>query len=318
MAGHLAVLGGGPLARAAARIMARSTSNVRLWARRPEIREALGTELTGIELCAELSDAAADAATVFFAIPSDGLADVAERYGDCATGDQVVLLASRGVGPNFALPHETVRAKTCVRKIGVMGGPIHAQGLDAGHWLNAVVASTFPEVAHQIRRLVEGTPIAVHASQDVVGLEVTGAISHVAAIAAGMATREGFGETARALLIAHGLADAKRLGVALGASATTFGGLAGLGELIPRQTASSDRHTALGVLLAEGRSLDEALAAVDGRVEGVLTTREARSKGAALGLELPLVDAVDSVFAGDATVREALRRVLYTGIDLEA
>lgn len=313
---RFAILGGGPLARALGRILGRGPGEVHLWARNPDARERLRQEVPGIDIHHDMGEALDGASVVFLAIPAGHLLEVAEAYGEHARGDHVVLTGSRGVGEGFMLPHEMIRAKTCVRKIGILGGPIHARELATGRQINAILASKFPRVIEAVRKLTHGSPVSLHGSKDIVGVQVSGAISNVGSLAAGMADALDLGDTARGVLLTHGLLDAKRLGLALGASADTFAGLAGLGELIPRHVTSMDRHLELGAKLAQGQSAEEAVASTEGHVEGVQTAREATKLAEAKGVSLSLVRAVTQILDGSARPREALESVLHQSLDL--
>lgn len=313
-----AIIGGGRLALAIARLLAANEFSIRIHARRDDVRAELRNALPGVHVTDDIGTAVTDAEIVFLAVPAPALSEAAEAYGDYATGDQIVLTASRGVGPRFALPHELIRAKTCVRKIGIFGGPLHVREISTGRAIPAVLASQFSEVIAAVRKLAENTPVKIHPSRDLVGVEVAGAISNVTALAAGMATALELGETARGVILTHGLVEARRLGVALGASDSTFTGLAGIGDLIPRNVSSTDRHWLVGARLALGDSIEVALAAADGKhVEGVVTAPEAAAKARALGLSLPLVSAVDRICRGEAEARESLESLLQQDLDLD-
>ncbi len=309
----LTLIGGGAMARAVARILVSSGVDVHVYARDTTRVE----EVDGIVVHEEMGPAVEGANLVFLAVPADNLLEAAEQYGEFARGDHVVLTATRGVTDRFMLPHEMIRAMTCVRKIGYLGGPIHARELATGRQINLVLASRFGEVIDAIRGLTKGTPIALHKSSDVVGVEVAGAIANVGSIASGLAAALDLGDTARGVLLTHGLVDATRLGVALGATASTFSGLAGVGELIPRNVTSMDRHVDLGRRIAEGEALADALVRVDGHVEGVKTAEEAVKAAERLGLELLLVPAVHEILHGRADPRVALEAVLHRSLDLD-
>src|SRR5690606_18918491 len=156
------------------------------------------------------------------------------------------------------------------------------------------------------RRLTRGTPVRVHGSSDPTGVEVAGALSNVAMIAAGMSDALDLGDTARGVLLAHGLSEAMRIGTALGAELSTFTGLAGVGDLIPRRVTSTMRNFHTGEQLARGKSLDEVLSDAHGDVEGVTTAREAALLAERMQLRLPLVSAVYDVLRGAQEAREAL------------
>jgi glycerol-3-phosphate dehydrogenase (NAD(P)+) len=331
------VIGGGRMARAVARVLRVAGADVKLWARREEQRAMLAKEIAGLVTTDEIGAATQDADLIFIAVPADAIGEVAHAYGDFARGDQIVLHASRGVAGGFTLPHQLIRANTCVRKIGVLGGPLHANELASGlavadgqsaptsgresiasfRPLAAVLASRFQEVIAELQTLTKGTSVVVHGSKDVIGVEIAGALSNVAAIAAGMSDGLQLGDTPRGVLLTRGLAEAKRLGVALGADAATFAGLAGVGDLIPRRVSSTDRHRVVGAQIASGKPLEEALRAVGGAVEGVLTAREAAVQANKLGLDLPLVRAVDRALSGAVPAREALEEILRLDLELD-
>lgn len=317
MTTKLTLIGAGPMARAVARILTTRDVEVHLYTRTRETRDALAAEVDGLVCHDDLKAAVEGASVVFLAVPADNLLEAAEHYGDHARGDQIVLTATRGVGDRFLLPHEMIRAMTCVRKIGFLGGPIHARELATGRPINLVLASRFGEVIDAIRALTKGTPIAVHRSSDIVGVAVAGAIANVGAIASGMADALQLGDTARGVLLTHGLVDATKLGVRLGASATTFAGLAGVGELIPRNVTSMDRHVELGRALAKGRSLEAALEGLVGHVEGVKTAQEAVKAAEREDVELLLVNAVHDVMHGHLAAQDALEGVLQRSLDLD-
>jgi glycerol-3-phosphate dehydrogenase (NAD(P)+) len=310
----MAVIGGGRLARAIGQILGRRIE-VRIWARSETQRSEVAAEVPDVSVEAELGKAVGGATLVFLAVPATSMLEVAERYGDHAKGDHLVLTASRGVGPGFRLPHEMIRAKTCVRKIAALGGPLHMRELALGRPLSAVLASRYSEPIEAVRAVVKGGPVTIHASRDITGVEVAGAISNVSALAAGMADALDLGETARGVLLTHGLIDARRLGVARGASPDTFAGLAGVGDLIPRKVTSTERHAQVAERAIRAGSFETALREPGGALEGVTTAKEAAAAAKALGLELPLVFAVGDILSG-ADPRARLEAVLSRPIDL--
>jgi glycerol-3-phosphate dehydrogenase (NAD(P)+) len=316
---RIALIGGGRMARAIAKITGAIGAPTVLWARSDAQRDSLKGELdgSGVAITGDLRAAVEGAELVFIAVPAHALEEVAYLYGDHAKGDHVVIHASRGVGEGFVLPHQMIRRKTCAKKIGVLGGPLRATELTSGVPLAAVVASRYQDTVRAIQALIRGTPIFLHDTKDVIGVEIAGALSNVTQIAAGASDALELGETARGVILTRGLADAKKLGLALGADATTFAGLAGVGDLIPRKVTSTDRHRTLGAHLARGISLEAATRAVQDHVEGILTAKEARKKADALGLDLPLVRAIDDILAQRTAARPAIEAVLKLDIELD-
>jgi len=131
------------MARAVARILSLGKLDVRIWARRAEAIEEVMREVPSLVAAKSAAEAADGASVIFFAVPASALPFVAAAYGDAARGDHVVIHAVRGVGPGFQLPHQMIRERTCVRKIGVLGGPLLAPDLESGRPLAVVLASPF-------------------------------------------------------------------------------------------------------------------------------------------------------------------------------
>lgn len=314
----VSVLGAGRLGRGVAAMLLSGGARVRMYARRALSLKQAEQDLPGLETTASLEEAVRASSFVFFAVPATALLEVAREYAPFAAGDHLVLHGCRGVGEGFLLPHQAIRQVTCVKRVGALGGPLYTEDFQSRRPLAAVVASRYDEVVEVTRALTEGTPVRVHASSDPVGVEVAGALSNVAMIAAGMSDALDLGETARGVLLTHGLSEAARLGVALGAAPGTFSGLAGVGDLIPRRVTSTLRNFHTGEQVAKGRSLDEVLEETVGAVEGITTAREAAALAERLSLELPLVRAVRDVLAGVRPAREALESVLTTDLVLGA
>jgi glycerol-3-phosphate dehydrogenase (NAD(P)+) len=316
MSQAITVVGGGVLGRAVARVLGLGGAAVRVWARRAETRDQLSKELPHAAISDNLKAACKGAAMVFFAVPAPALAEVAAIYGEVATGDQVVVHGARGVGVNFTLPHQILRDETCVRKIAVVGGPLHISELETGRPLAMIVASRFDEAIAAVQLITQNTPVKAHPSRDVVGVEVANAISNVSALAVGMADELGLGETARGLLLTHGLSEAARLGAALGALPSTFAGLAGVGDMIPRRVTSTHRHHQVGQLIVADTTLEDALALAEGTVEGVTTAKEAAALAKTLKLDLPLIQAIDDILHQRAEAKPRLEAVLRRDLDL--
>jgi glycerol-3-phosphate dehydrogenase (NAD(P)+) len=317
---RVGVLGAGKVGAAVTMLLARAGHDVNLWARRPEraqaVVDALPAASGNVAVVERVDQAVRDAALVAFAVPAQALRDVARAAGDVTRGSQIGLHACRGVEADFELAHEVIRAETCLKKIGVLGGPLYIDDAARGRPLVAVLASRFDEVQRIVKGLIAGTHVRVHSTRDVVGVEVAGAISNVAQVAAGMAEGLGLGETDQGILLTRGLVEATRIGVVLGADRSTFTGLAGVGDLIPRPVTSTRRHRRMGEEIGGGRDAAHATDA-HSDLEGLRTVREARSLGKRFGLSLPLIDAVDDVLFGGKAPGPALEDVLAMDLDLD-
>ena len=316
----VAILGAGNMAHAAgALIRRRGFVDIAVWARNGEAKAHLADAI-GARLAASVADACRDAALIFFAVPAHGFLEVADALGPVARGDQVVAHAARGVGDGCLLPHEMIRARTCIRKIAALGGPLYVDDATEGRPLSVIVASRFDEaigLVREVTRANSSQQVRIHASHDIAGVEIAGAISNVARIAAGLARGASLGATDEGLLLVRALLEATKLGVALGAERDTFTGLAGLGDLIPRSVTSTRLHNELGMQLARGEQ-----AFSESSLEGPRTAREAADQAERLGLVLPLISAVRDILVdgprSQETVRERLRGLLAQDLGAEA
>ena len=208
--------------------------------------------------------------------------------------------------PFGLLVHE-IRAQVAVHlKAGVFSGPSFALEVARGQPTAMVAASEHAEVRDALVAAFHGPLLRVYASDDVVGAEVGGAVKNVLAIATGLCDGLHLGLNARAALITRGLAEMTRLGVVLGARAETFTGLSGLGDLVLTATGDLSRNRQVGLLLAQGKTLSEAVASLGHVAEGVYSARTVAQRAAHLGVSMPITDAVVALIDGRLTPAQAL------------
>jgi glycerol-3-phosphate dehydrogenase (NAD(P)+) len=201
-----------------------------------------------------------------------------------------------------------------VSAIVALSGPSFAAEVVARQPTAVVAASTNADAAAMVQRALSGDEFRVYTHDDVMGVELGGALKNVIAVATGIAEGLGMGFNARAALITRGLAEMTRLGVKMGASPLTFAGLAGMGDLVLTCTGALSRNRSLGVEIARGVSLDEALATRHTVAEGVMTTHSARALAARETIEMPIVRAVYGILFEHqpprAAIGELMRREL--------
>ena len=314
--GPIAILGGGRFARAVASTLARCGAPLRLWTRRKEVAAALARDLAPHATAVRtVQEAVQGAVASVMAVPICAMRQVARHLGDVAQGDHVVLHAVRGVEPGFVLPHAILRQETCVQRIGVLGGPIYAPELAAGKTIAAVLATRFAEPMALAEGLIAGTPLRLHRSDDLIGVEVAGAIGNVATLAVGMASELKLGATSRGLILTRALMEAASLAVSCGGQASTLVGLAGVGDMVPRQVGTTSRHLQAGAMLARGQEAHAVSQEVGGHLDGLETAVAAAGLAAQRGLLLPLVEAVAQVAAGERHASAALVEVMHLDLD---
>jgi len=204
-------------------------------------------------------------------------------------------------------------------RAGVLSGPSFALEVARGQPTALVAASEHAEVRAALVAAFHSPSLRVYASDDLVGVEVGGAVKNVMAIAAGLCDGLQLGLNARAALITRGLAEMTRLGVALGARAETFTGLSGLGDLVLTATGDLSRNRKVGLLLAQGKTLGEVLASLGHVAEGVYCARTVVQRAASLGVDMPIarsvVDLLDGRLKASQAVALLMEREPKTEID---
>ncbi|MFN3496575.1 MAG: NAD(P)H-dependent glycerol-3-phosphate dehydrogenase [Hydrogenophaga sp.] len=208
------------------------------------------------------------------------------------------------------LGHE-IRAQMAPRlKAGVLSGPSFAQEVARGQPTALVAASEHACVRDMLVAAFHSPTLRVYANDDIVGVEVGGAVKNVLAIATGLCDGLGLGLNARAALITRGLAEMTRLGLALGARAETFMGLSGLGDLVLTATGDLSRNRRVGQLLAEGMNLRQAVDSLGHVAEGVYTARTAVQRARLLGVDMPISEAVVALLEGRLKPAQAVAALM--------
>ena len=314
------VLGAGAWGTALA-IAAGTRHPVTLWARDAAQAEAMagarenrkylpGAVLPpGVTVSAEAPQALARRHDlVIVATPMAGLRTMLAALRDC--GRPVAWLCKGFEVPTGLLGHE-IRAEVApAMAAGVLSGPSFAQEVAAGQPAALVAASEQAQVREALVAAFHSPSLRVYANDDLPGVEVGGAVKNVLAIATGLCDGLALGLNARAALITRGLAEMTRLGVALGARADTFMGLSGLGDLVLTATGDLSRNRRVGLLLAQGKSLQEAVASLGHVAEGVHCARTVVERAARLGVEMPIAAAVVELLDGATRPAQAVAALM--------
>jgi glycerol-3-phosphate dehydrogenase (NAD(P)+) len=310
----IAVLGAGSWGTTLAHLLACKGERVRIWAFEPEVAEAINRTrenplyLPGMRLAAALaaeSDplaAVAGASVIVSAPPSHAVRSVIRRVADAVPRGTLVVSATKGIETDTLALMSQIFAETLPQaRFAALSGPSFAAEVYQGQPTAVVAAAAVEQVALDAQRVFATPSFRVYTGQDVVGVELAGALKNVTAIAAGILEGLGLGHNPRAALITRSLAEITRLGLAMGADPLTFAGLAGVGDLVLTTTGSLSRNRALGVALAGGQSLEEYRASHRTVAEGVNAARAGAALGARYHVELPIVHQVCEVlFSGKA------------------
>ena len=221
--------------------------------------------------------------------------------------------------PSFGLLAHEIHRRIAPHLIaGVLSGPSFAQEVARGQPTALVAASMHAAVRDALVAAFHSTTLRVYANDDIVGVEVGGAVKNVLAIATGLCDGLHLGLNARAALITRGLAEMTRLGVALGARAETLTGLSGLGDLVLTATGDLSRNRKVGLALAQGKTLPEAVAALGHVAEGVYCARTVVQRADSLGIEMPISQGVVALLDGQITPDQAVAALMGRGPKGEA
>ena len=273
-----------------------------------------GVPLPGALAVDHRPEAAADADIVIAATPVGALDGLAAALDAAGVRAPLVWLskgfvAAPGEPAGVALAHRRIASRWRA-PVGVVSGPSFAGEVARGLPTALVAAATDRDVSERVAALLRGDTLRVYGSDDLVGVEVGGAVKNVLAIAAGLSDGLAYGDNARAALITRGLAEMSRLAVAEGGRRETLMGLAGLGDLVLTCTGDASRNRRVGLGLAQGRTLDSILASLGHVAEGVHAARAARALARLHRIEMPIAEAIARVLDEGLPVREAVEGLL--------
>ncbi|MFW6067802.1 MAG: NAD(P)-binding domain-containing protein [Myxococcota bacterium] len=305
------VLGGGGFGRGLARATARNGREVVLWSRSHDASNG------AIRTTRELADLAR-CEVIFVAVPSIYVAEVAGQLGEHLDGSHLLVHVSRGlVGEDLQTVSQVLRHETPCRRVGALAGPLVASALAEGQPGGGVVGTRFPEVAEAVRNAIAGPALRIYETRDVTGVEVASAIVGLLCLAVGYTQAGGMGPGTLAVVVTRGIAEAARVGQALGAQQTTFGGLAGFGDLIAAVAGDDRPETRLGRAMAEGASRESAAHQVGAHIEGVSIARRVANYAASVGLEVPIAETIADVLDGRIGSEGATQRLMARRVRME-
>jgi len=319
----VAVLGAGNWGTTLAHLVASNGRPAQLWTRNAARRDEINTRHTnsgsvpGLALSPDvravtaLADALRDAELIIVAIPSRGFREVCRELGDLVTPERLVIHATKGLeGGTHKRMSQLLLEETCARQIGVLAGPNIAAEVAAGKPAGTVVSSRFPRVVEAGKSALSCPNMMVFGGEDVVGVELAAAFKNIVAIAAGIAAEMDVGENAKAFLVARGLAEISRLGVAMGASPLTFMGLAGIGDLVVTCASPQSRNHRVGRALARGERLADALERLGMVAEGVYAAAAAHELLGAHRIEAPLLEHIYGILYEGVSPRASLDELM--------
>ena len=315
---HIGVIGAGAWGTALAQAAASAGRQVTLWARKPDVVRQIATRrenetfLAGVSLSEAITatgdlGALSPSDALLLVCPAQHLRDMMVALAPYVARHAPVLICAKGIErASGQLMTEVAREAAPALAIGMLSGPSFAREVACGLPCAVTLALEDAALAETFARAI-GTPtFRLYVSNDVTGVAVGGAVKNVLAIACGIVEGRGFGESARAALTTRGFAEMTRFGLALGARIETMGGLSGLGDLVLTASSRQSRNFSLGIRLAQGGRADDSGPLAEGAATAEALVKRAR----AIGVEMPIAEAVADVVAARVGVDAAIGALL--------
>lgn len=319
----IAVIGSGSWGCAAAILLANKGYDVYLWSWQQSETDRLNSDRENKEvlpgrhfpdniICShDMAFCTEGADLIVTVVPSIATRSTAKQLAECICDGQIIVNLSKGLEEKTLLTLSQVyREEIPNAKIAVMSGPSHAEEVSIGLPTVNVAASPSEDVAKYIQNIFTTENFRVYTSQDVLGVELGGAIKNVIALCSGISDGIGYGDNTRAALITRGIAEISRLGRAMGAKEETFAGLSGIGDLIVTCTSIHSRNHRAGILLGKGRTLSETLSEVQMVVEGVNTARAAYELSKKYNVSMPITEQAYKILFENKNAKDAVRELM--------
>ncbi|MFV0497076.1 MAG: NAD(P)H-dependent glycerol-3-phosphate dehydrogenase [Candidatus Fimivivens sp.] len=318
----LYILGAGGMGTALAVAMSNVGHDVYLWGwkaaenellrqAREHVRLLKGVKIPQAIKIVDTVDGVERADAIIIATPTVGVRGAVKQLARKLPNDIPVACTSKGLEPETLLPlHEVVAQELPENSFVALSGPSHAEEISQGIPTVLVAASKSLAAAQKIQDLTAQTHIRIYTSDDVVGVEIGGALKNVIAFAAGVVDGMGGGDNTKAALMTRGLTEIARMGVKLGAERETFAGLSGVGDLIVTCCSMHSRNRRCGLYVGQGCTVDEAVTKVGMTVEGITAAICAHELSKKLGVDMPITSQIYSLIEGRTTAKQAVEALL--------
>ena len=273
-----------------------------------------------IKVTDDLRETVDDKDILILAVPSKAIRSVSKSLKNIIKDNQIVVNVAKG------LEEDTLETMTDIieeelkdknPKVAVLSGPSHAEEVGRGIPTTCVVSAHNKELTLYLQNIFMNPSFRVYTSPDMLGVEIGGALKNVIALAAGIADGLNYGDNTKAALITRGIKEIASLGVAMGGEQSTFYGLTGLGDLIVTCASMHSRNRRAGILLGQGKTLDEAIKEVNMVVEGVYSAKSALMAAKKYNVEIPIIEQVNAVLFENKNAAEAVNELMIRDKKLE-
>ena len=324
------VIGSGSWGTALARVLSKNGHEVTLWSRREEESRMLREErenkskLPGVKLpddilcTTDLEQTVEGKDILVLATASPSIRSMAKKMAPYVAAGQLIVDVSKGIEEStLMILTDVIEQEIPQCRAAVLSGPSHAEEVGRDIPTTVVAGAKDRETAEYIQNLFMNKVFRVYTSPDMLGIELGGALKNVIALAAGAADGLGCGDNTKAALITRGIAEMSRLGVAMGGHIETFNGLTGIGDLIVTCASMHSRNRRAGILIGQGKTMQEAMDEVKMVVEGVNSAKAAKTLAEKYGIDMPIVQEVNKVLFEDKPAREALADLMLRDKKIE-
>ena len=273
-----------------------------------------------IKVTNNLKEAVDNKDILVLAVPSKAIRSVSKSLKDIIKDNQIIVNVAKG------LEEDTLKTMTDIieeelkeknPQVAVLSGPSHAEEVGKGIPTTCVVSAHNKELTLHLQNIFMNPSFRVYRSPDMIGVEIGGALKNVIALAAGIADGLNYGDNTKAALITRGIKEISSLGVAMGGEQSTFYGLTGLGDLIVTCASMHSRNRRAGILLGQGKTLDEAIKEVNMVVEGVYSAKSALMAAKKYNIEIPIIEQVNAVLFENKNAAEAVNELMIRDKKLE-
>ncbi len=326
----IGVIGAGSWGIALAKLLHDNGHQITVWSILPEEVEMLKNnhehmdKLPGVKLpedmefTTQLKEAVEGKEVLVLAVPSPFVRSTAHSLQEVVADSQIIVNVAKGIEESTLMTlSEVIEEEVQKARVAVLSGPSHAEEVGRGIPTTIVVGAKEKETAEYLQNIFMNQVFRVYISPDVCGIELGAALKNVVALAAGIADGLGYGDNTKAALITRGIAEISRLGVAMGGKPETFSGLSGIGDLIVTCASKHSRNRRAGVLMGQGKSMEEAMAEVKMVVEGVYSAKAARRLAEKYQVSMPIIEQVNAVLFENKPAADAVKDLMLRDRKLE-
>ena len=321
--GRISVLGAGSWAMGISILLSNNGHEVIMWSAVPSETELLERDrgnprfLPGVKLpedikfTGDIKAAVSDSDVIVMAVASKFIRSTAQRLEGLIRPGRIIVNLAKGIEDGtLYTPKQVIEDVLPQADVYVLSGPSHAEEVSRGLPTVVTIAGDNKKMAKYLQGIFSSSVFRVYTSTDSLGVELGGALKNVIALAAGMADGIGYGDNTKAALITRGIKEMSRLAIKMGAEAETLYGLSGVGDLIVTCASMHSRNRRAGILIGQGKTMEEAVAEVNMVVEGIVSAKAAKELALKYEVEMPIVDAVNSVLFEDVKVKDAVNELM--------